>query len=567
MFSGFSFYDDEGSLILMSRWLMDGHSVYGEFNSIYGPFYFLYVWTAHTLLGGSASHTTARLIAVVPWVLTCVVTLGYTLRMTRSRAAALVAWIVVLRALTFFALEPGHPQEISMLLVVALLAAGIRPNPSNLIAAGALVAALFLTKINLGVFAGAALLLVSVSSLPAGRARNVLIGVMGGICVAAPAVLMRPLLGTGWVQVCCTLLTLSIAPMVAVLAAGKPEGIPARRQWPPLALGFAVCAALVIGWSMSRGASLYAMAQSTVLANLTQSHSWTIPLELGIAGILSGVAGATVAAVWLYGVRGRAFEWLRLAVGAAALLAILANQPHIAFAVALPFLWMVLLPGVQTTPLWPRCILAAITVMEAMSVYPVAGSQLRFTTVLLAIAATQMVYDSWTVLGRAAIWSGESMRRAEKAAIAVVLAAYIWSAGRALTNYLHLAPLDLNGTSGVHIDAADRNTYHWIVSHARGSCDSLVSFPAMHSVYFWTGMVPPVYPDVDGWQAYTNAGRQSIERRILSSPRACVLIVDKLMDFWLPPGDENKVTLLAFIRENFTEAYGRDGFHFLVRKH
>ena len=63
MFSGFSFYDDEGSLILMSRWLMDGHSVYGEFNSIYGPFYFLYVWTAHTLLGGSASHTTARLPA------------------------------------------------------------------------------------------------------------------------------------------------------------------------------------------------------------------------------------------------------------------------------------------------------------------------------------------------------------------------------------------------------------------------------------------------------------------------------------------------------------------------
>ncbi len=157
------------------------------------------------------------------------------------------------------------------------------------------------------------------------------------------------------------------------------------------------------------------------------------------------------------------------------------------------------------------------------------------------------------------------MRRAEKAAIAFALAGYLFSVGGALNHYLRLPALDLPGTSGVHIDPDDRATYHWVVSHARGSCDSLISFPAMHSVYFWTGMMPPVYPDVDGWQAYANADRQAVERRVLSSPRACVLVIDNLMPVWFP-GQNTQSTLFDFIRENFVEAARHEGFHFMVRK-
>ena len=566
MFTGFSFYDDEGSLILMSRWLLDGHSVYGEFSSVYGPFYFLYTWVIHTLIGGSTSHTAARLIAVVPWVVTCLAVFRYILRITGSRVAALAAWLTVLRALAFFAAEPGHPQEISVLLMVGLLTAAARPSPARLAAVGALVAALLLTKINLGAFAVMALLPLCISALPAARGRNLLLAIAVIICAASPTLLMLPLLSTGWVQVCCALVTLSILPMAAVLAAGRPGVVFGPRHWLALALGFVMCASLVLAWSVGRGASLGAMVQSTVLDNLVQSHTWTAPLHVGATGILAGVAGVILATLWLTGFRNGPFDWLRLAVGGCTVLLVLVGESTAAFVIALPFVWMVMLPSTAAVPLWPRAVLASLTVMQAMIVYPVAGSQLRFMMVPLALVAMVMVYEAWIALGLGEIWSGLRTRRAEHAAIAFLLACYLFTAGRALINYRQLAPLDLVGTSGVHVDSADRGTYHWIVSHAR-ACDALVSFPAMHSVYFWTGKVPPVYPDVDGWQPYANRERQTVERQVLSSPRACVLVIDKLVDFWLPMDGAVQPTLLGFIRDNFAEADRREGFHFLVRKH
>ena len=406
MFSGFSFYDDEGSLLLMSRWLLDGHSVYGEFNSIYGPFYFLYEWTAHMLLGGSASHSTARLLAVVPWVLTCTVAFGYTLRTTASRAAALVAWLAVLRTLAFLTAEPGHPQEICVLLIVGLVVIAARPRPACLGAVGASVAALALTKINLGLFAGAGLLLALVSVLPAGRGRQMAVALVGTLCVATPTLLMLPLLDTAWVLQCCAVLTLSILSVVGVLAAGRPDRSLVWPHWRALISGFLVCVALVLTWSLAQGASLITMLHSTVLANLEQSHTWTVPLYVGIPGVLACAAGVISAVLWLKGWRGFAFEWLRMLIGVSTLILVMANRPVAAFTIGLPFVWMVLPPGRSTRlTRWPRSVLAAVTVMHALIIYPVAGSQLRFTTVLIAIAATQMAHDAWTVLGRDPSWS------------------------------------------------------------------------------------------------------------------------------------------------------------------
>ncbi len=331
LFSGFSYYDDEGSLLLMSRWLLDGHSVStGEFNSIYGPFYFFYVKTAHTFLGASASHTATRLVAVVPWVLTCLVAFRYTLRVTGSRAAALVAWLRTgpPRTLAFLAMEPGHPQEICVLMLVALIAMSNRPHPARLAACGALVAALALAKINLGVFAGDGFLLALVCALPPGRARRLFVAMTGIICVATPVLLMRPLLDTSWVRESCALLTLSILPVVLVLAAARPDHPLGWRHWRALAFGFLACASLVLTWAVGSGASLGAMLRSTVLANLEQSHTWTVPLPLGIAGPVAGLIGAGIASLWLAGLRGRPLEWLRLAVGTSALLLIIANRPQ-----------------------------------------------------------------------------------------------------------------------------------------------------------------------------------------------------------------------------------------------
>ena len=176
-----------------------------------------------------------------------------------------------------------------------------------------------------------------------------------------------------------------------------------------------------------------------------------------------------------------------------------------------------------------------------------------------------MVYDAWVVL-LPVIRMGSAPRPYGRVAIALLLAAYCVAAGHALNKYVASAPLDFNGTSFIRVNPIDRDTYYWAVSHARSDCDSLVSFPAMHSIYFWTGMFPPVYPDVDGWQPYSNQDRQNVERRILKSPRACVLIIDELMTLWFPSNGAAKPALLRYIHENFAETAQRNGFHFLMRK-
>ena len=50
-FSGVEFYDDEGTLMLCTRRLLNGDVLYDGIATSYGPFYYLYQWCAHVLTG------------------------------------------------------------------------------------------------------------------------------------------------------------------------------------------------------------------------------------------------------------------------------------------------------------------------------------------------------------------------------------------------------------------------------------------------------------------------------------------------------------------------------------
>jgi hypothetical protein len=578
LFVGFSFYDDEGSLVLMSRWLFEGHPVYREFHSIYGPFYFLYKWVAHSVLGGVVSHSAARLIAVVPWTLTALLAFGYTMRATGSWVAALAAWFVSLRMLAFIAAEPGHPQEICILLVLALVAVAAignsGPRPWQLAAAGAISAALTLTKINLGIYVGAGLIL-AVLAATRGRIALTSMLLVAAACIAAPTCVMLPLLGQSWARGTCALITASIVPVVAILIGRAPDRVLAGSHWRALTSGFLVCAVAVLVWVIARGASADSMVRSIVLENVQDSHTWTVPLGIGAAGAAAAVAGLITALLWLRGGHSRTFEWIKLGVGSAVLLLVLqrselpaavAGRAQAAFAIGLPFVWLVLVPPRNGIVPFHRVLLASVMVLHALNVYPVASSQLRFTMVLLGIVAIVCLHDALTGLAGEWAWLWQRRRRAGIVLATMPVVAYLFLIAGGMHTYARFAALGLPGTTGIHIDPDDRALYRWVIDNVAASCDSLVSFPAMHSFYLWSGKVPPVYPDVDGWQPYLNRTRQAVERRLLDNPRACVVLVDKLVPFWLPPEDTARRTLLGFIRDHFVEQNVRDGFHLLVRK-
>ena len=417
------------------------------------------------------------------------------------------------------------------------------PAPWQLGCAGAIVAAITLTKINLGLYTGAALLLAMLAATASQRAFRAI----AGVCIVAPLCVMAPALGERWARECCAILTISIGLTALVIARERPFAVMGAARWRALTGAFAVCAAILIAWGVWHGGSLRDMLDSIVLSNARGAHTWTVPLHIGVAGLLSVAASVALLILRARGLSDDRFHWCKLGIGSVALTLILTSQVELAFAFALPFVWCTAGP-------WPRIALATVTVMLGMNVYPVAASQLRFALVPLAICAALWLNDAIVAL---------RVHRARAVIVAATAVAYAFSLIGSVRTYVTFPALDLAGSAGIHVDSGDRELYRWVANRV-STCDGFVAFPAMHSFYLWTGQVPPVYADVDGWQPYLNADRQAIERRILDRPRSCVVMIDKLVPFWLPAQDTARRTLLGYIRDRFVETDSREGFHILV---
>src|SRR5690606_20271297 len=92
--------------------------------------------------------------------------------------------------------EPGHPQELALALlaltmaVVALWSRGHVARRLG-ICLGFLLAAITLTKVNVGVYASGAVALVLVGATTGDRLRHALFGLLALTLVALPWVVMR----------------------------------------------------------------------------------------------------------------------------------------------------------------------------------------------------------------------------------------------------------------------------------------------------------------------------------------------------------------------------------------
>ena len=124
IFTGFSFYDDEGSMMASVKQYLDGLTLYDQFWSGYGPVYYFYNWLLRSSTGTSVTHDVVRISSLLPWLVTALACAWIILRVTDSLVLATLAHLLTLYSLVFFAFEPGHPQELCILLLVGLVASG-----------------------------------------------------------------------------------------------------------------------------------------------------------------------------------------------------------------------------------------------------------------------------------------------------------------------------------------------------------------------------------------------------------------------------------------------------------
>ena len=544
MLSGFSSWDDEGALMMTVRQFLGGGTLYRNVSTGYGPVYYFYNWIIRALSLTSVTHDSTRLTAAAIWTICALMGAAIVWRFGHSLAAAAIAWLLIFRTLSLFRNEPGHPQELCMLLLLGTVGAfswcdDERWMRTALAGAGVLAASLLLVKINIGIFAVVAIVLGIANHVPGKWLRCVSLSA----AVALPFALMKrnaadPDEIIFVIAVTAGIAALAVRPGIRGLRLGWPEGVAAAAGFSgALALGLIVC--------VRTGIHMSSMLDALVLHQWrmrVDQVSFYIPARIGTLWILFPIAGIAAAA---YFRKKSNLGWVPFAAGAIGLLAA-ALPGNQSLAVITPCCWMVAFTGADR--MLGRSLLAALATVQTLYIYPVAGSQAAFARVLLVVVAALLVAD------RLHGWAIDS------AAVTVVLVAVLFWSWQSERHYRAMTPLNLPGARLVRLDAVEAAEYQSLTRSLRQHCDTFIGYPGLPSLYAWTGEpMPGPANDAPGplsadvWNLWlTQSEQQAVMDEFARHPHGCVVYSPAGVAFWNRPGvDDSGQPLVRFIRENF----------------
>jgi hypothetical protein len=198
----FAAWDDEGyMLVSLNHYLANG-GLYSQTFSFYGPFYFYAQQGFFQLLGLSVTHDAGRLVTLIYWIAASLLASLFVYRVSNSVFLACAALLCAFLASRFLTGEPGHPQQLVLLLYMAACCLS-QPGQLarfgvHLFFLGTIGAALAFTKANVGIFYIAGLAHALICLLPSGRFRSTCIGLTLAYAAVFPGILMRQGFGHGF---------------------------------------------------------------------------------------------------------------------------------------------------------------------------------------------------------------------------------------------------------------------------------------------------------------------------------------------------------------------------------
>jgi hypothetical protein len=538
MFTGFVAYDDEGYMLTALKSYVNHGHLYDHVFTQYGPFYYEFWGAIFKLFGIAVTHDSGRNAVTVVWVLSSLVFGLSILRITGSILLGIGTQILTFSALEVLINEPMHPVSSIALMLAVIVAistfvgAGRSRWAMGLL--GAVVAALVLTKINVGAFAAVSVVLactVSYQQLWGRRWPRLLVEV---VFVAVPVLLMLGKYDEGWARHYSVHVFAGALAVVIALRATRP----ARRdvgelRW--LIGGFVVLVVASCVAIVATGTSIHGLIDGAIGQPLRQSDAFTIPMLLSrreYAFDLIAVGGAL--AYW-YAARRRGEPspaWLALG----SVFAIVVGLT-MAFSVVgqllpfndrsltgyqlsmLPFVWVALarMTGGKEPDrfAFARLLLPLLAALQGLHGYPVAGSQTLLSVVLVIPVGALCVANGVQGLSRLVTVDTDRVALVGFGGLVTVVIAWFVLV-TFVRDPLHSArgiyhtttQLDLPGSRDMHVfNPEEAQLYEDISNAMQENCKQTQMEPGMDSFYLWTGQEPPSLT-ATGWETLFDDERQ-----------------------------------------------------------
>ncbi len=589
--TGLTRWDDEGYLLLSLKQYASGGVLFNDVYSQYGPAYYQLLSGVFAVFRLPFDHTHGRLFVLALWVVSaalCALAVG---RWTRNIPVTLCAQVLTFHGLASLKTEPLHPGGILCLLLSALILAGtfLRYESASLSAVfvGALLGAGVLTKVNVG---GLALVSVSFALLaPAnGRWRRLTAAAFLAF-VLAPTLLLAGSRDAPWAPAFVSVVTCSAVGVGSWLLFGGR-----RIPGSPLAaitvlLSFAMVVVVSCGLEFLRGTTLQALWHGIVLDRIRQPEVFTLPLNLPPMAVRFSLVSMLLAILVVLLKSRRPADaaataarrgGLLILVGITILAVGVTWRAQMHYVASLPLLWLVLaLPGPERdgVPDVGRSLLLAVATLQPLHAYPVASSQIYFSTFLLIPAGAIAVSDGWRILWRSAGFLVAPGARGRAlggiACFAILMAPVVWWAleqpWRTFTS-AHDAgvPLGLRGTERIRVPAPTRAMLQELVGRLSRECRTFLTLPGMNSLYLFSNIEPPSTMNATAWMLLLSDSQQAmIRRRISGMPDPVCAVRDQpLVEFWARGRDLSREPLVKYLDEAFVKEAQFGRLELLVRK-
>jgi hypothetical protein len=577
-FTGFSSWDDEGYFMLGLRSFLQGKPLYDDVYFQYGPFYYLVQASLYTVLHMPVTHDAVRAIMSLFWLLSAILCSWSVYRSTRSWILTALGFTAAIKLLEFFTQSPGHPEEICIALLAGVLVSacylGDRARAWIACLLGSLIAALTLTKINIGCYAALAIGLALLKAMPGGLKQRVLFALITVAGLSLPFVILAPLLHFAWAQRTVVLVVLALSAAILVAWYSETERFVTPKLWIACVLASGVAAVLIVVPFLARGTTLSAMLYMSVLLHRDFAKNFYVPFLAGSAlipvlSLLLAIAWARMSASSSH--RGPmivALNLIKILLSLLWFFNVRTDHWSIMYNFVVPFTWLILVPstGDSSRKLpFARVALCLLSVFSALYLLPVAGAQVPFSLVLTIPMVCVFLEDARVMLVTVARW-GPVMRIVEVVTVIVLATANVWLAAWSVQSYRRLTPLALAGAERIRVRATMAADYQWITAALKNSCDSYFSGPGILSLYFWTQTAPPTRLLASDWVGMLNREQQQQVVNDLSSiQRLCVVYNPSLVEFWRRGQDLSVSPLARYINDDFAPFTERDGYVILVR--